>query len=197
MAAPHEVVAAPLTLYVAPVGTAFPDIDDLPSTFDAAWILIGAEGDRNYGENGVTVSHAETVADFTPAGSTMPTKRFRTAEDFLIKLDLVDLSPTGYALAMNDAVITTVNPITGVPGKKSFSLFRGDQVASFAVYCRGMSTIDNDLNLEYLFSKAFMSVNGDVIWNKGVPARLPLEVQAIRHTDSDLIECGIQTHAAS
>jgi hypothetical protein len=187
MPAPHEIVATPLTIYLAPVGTAFPAVEDDPAAFDAAWELLGSEGDLNYGEDGVTVSHGETVSDFTPAGSTMPSKRFRTAEDFLISLNLVDLGPEAYAKVMNDAEITA----TG--SSKSFSLFRGDQVNAFAVLARGMSTVDNELALQYVFSKAFVSVDGNVVWNKGKPAELPVKIQAIRHSDADLIELQIQT----
>jgi hypothetical protein len=187
MPAPHEIVASPLTIYLAEIGTAFPDIADTPDTFAGAWAVLGTEGDKNYDDAGVTVSHNETVADFTPAGSTMPSKRFRTAEDFMISLNLVDLGPEAYAKVMNDALITDLG------NEKYFSLFRGDQVNAFAVLARGMSTVDNDLNLQYVFSKAFVSVDGNVVWTKGKPSMLPVKIQAVRHADTDLIECHIQT----
>jgi hypothetical protein len=197
MPAPHELVAAPLKVYLAVVGTAFPEIDDAEADFDMAWGKLGTETDLNYDDSGVDVAHDETVNDFVPAGSTMPVKRFRTAESFLTKLNLVDVSPEQYAKVMNDATITTTPPSSGVAGKKAFSLFRGIVVNSFAVYMRGMSSVDNDLNMEVKFSKAFVSVNGSVVWKKGDPAMLPIEILAIRHSDSDLIEMGIETGAAS
>jgi hypothetical protein len=161
------------------------------------WEKLGTEGDANYDESGVSVSHGETVNDFTPAGRTMPSKRFRVGEDFLIKVNLVDLGPTAYAKVMNDAEVTDTPSSSGVAGKAAFSLYRGDEVSSFAVLARGRSSVDNDLNLQYRFSKAFVSVNGDVIWNKGVPAMLPTEIQAIKHSDSDVIDVEIQTGVAS
>lgn len=182
--APHEIVAAPVTLFVAAVGSSFPYMDEDPTT---PWIKIGTEGDKNYDEAGVVVGHGETVADFTPAGSTMVVKRFRTAEQPQITLNLVDLSPTMYALVMNDADITE-----GI-GYSVFSLFRGDQVAQFAVIAKGMSTIDNDLSLQYEASKAFVSVDGDVTWNKGVPSKLPVKIEPIIHSDSDVWQCRIQS----
>ena len=197
MAAPEEIVASSLTVYAAVVGTSFPLIDDAEADFDVAWTKIGVAGSNNYDDSGVSVSHTETVNDFTPAGSTMPVKRFRTAENFEIKLNLVDLSPVTYAMVMNDADVTTVAATTGLAGEKSFSLFRGDQVNSFAVLARGLSPVDNTLNMQYEFSKAFLSVNGDVVYNKGVPAMLPLDILAVRHSSSDVILCRIQTAAAS
>lgn len=127
----------------------------------------------------------------------MPTKRFRTAESFETKLNLVDLSPEVYAKVMNDAIVDTIPASMGVAGEKSFSLFRGTQVNSFAVLMRGLSSVDNDLNLQYEFSKAFVSVNGDVAWQKGTPAMLPVSLLAVKHSDADVIVCRIQTADAS
>ena len=197
MAAPEEVLAFPLTVYLADVGTAFPLIDDAPGTFAVGWAVLGTEGDLNYDENGVIVSHSETTFDFTPAGSTMPSKRFRTAEDLLTKLNLVDVSPEQYAKVMNDAPVTTVAAGSGIAGEKHFSMFRGDQVNSFAVLLRGVSPVDNDLNMQYEVPKAYVSVNGDVTYNKGVVAALPIEIQMIRHAAADNPICRIQTAPAS
>lgn len=187
-------VASPLTLYIAEVDSTFPDIDADPSD---PWIKVGTEGDKNYNEAGVTVGHGETTADFTPAGSTMVVKRFRTAESPQITLNLVDLSPTMYALVMNNADVTDQAAGVGTPGYSLFSLFRGDQVAQFAIIAKGMSTIDNELALQYQASKAFVSVDGDVVWTKGIPAMLPVKIEPIIHSDSDVWECLIQSAAAS
>ncbi len=187
MPAPHEIVAAPLTIYLAVIGTAPPAVSDDPTGFDPAWEILGVEGARNYDESGVDVDHSETTVDFTPAGSTTPSKRFRTGEVNEMTLNLVDLSPDTYAKVMNDALVTD----TG--SAKSFSLFRGDQVSSFAVLARGQSTVDNALNLQVFYSKAFVSVDGKVTWTKGKPSMLPIKIQAIRHSDTDLIEIEIQT----
>jgi hypothetical protein len=197
MAAPEEVVASPLTIYLAVVGTAFPAIDDAEGTFGVAWEKLGVAGSNNYDDSGVSLSHAETVNDFTPAGSTMPTKRFRTAESFETKLNLVDLSPASYAKVMNDATITTVAAGVGVAGEESFSLFRGDQVNSFALLARGLSPINNDLNMQYEFSKAFVSVNGDAVFKKGVPVALPISILAVKHATTDVIICRIQSAPAT
>lgn len=187
MPAPHEVVATPLTVYLADVGTAFPAVGEPEASFAVGWEKLGTEGSRNYGDSGVTVAHSEDVEDFTPAGSTFSTKRFRTGEAIEISLDLVDVSPEQYAKVMNDATVATAS------GVKSFSLVRGDQVNSFAVLARGMSGVDNDLNAQYEISKAFVSVNGDVVWNKGTPAMLPVTILAVIHDDTDDIVYRVDT----
>lgn len=193
MAAPDEITASPLTIYLADVGTAFPAVDDAEGSFAVGWEKLGAAGDNNYDDSGVQVAHTEDVFDFVPAGSTMPVKRFRTAESFQIQLNLVDISPDVYAKVMNDATVTPVSPGGGAAGEKSFSLFRGIQVNSFAMLARGVSPVDNDLNMQYEFAKTFVSVNGTVTYNKGVVAMLPVQILAARHSSSDVIVCRIQT----
>lgn len=198
MPAPSEIIAAPLTLWLNDVGAAFPDLDDLDAALvSASWIKLGTEGANNYDESGVNLSHSETVFDFTPSGSTMAVKRFRTGEEFKFKLNLVDVSPAQYALVMNDAAVTTISAGSGIAGEKKFSLYRGIQVNSFAVIARGMSSVDNDLVLQYEFSKAFVSVNGEAVFNKGVATNLPVEVMAVRHSSSDKIQARIQTAEAT
>lgn len=183
MPAPHEVVAAPLTIYLADVGTAFPAVTEPVASFAVGWEVLGTEGARNYGDSGVTIAHSEDVEDFVPAGATMATKRFRTGESLELTLDLVDVSPDVYAKVMNNATVGTTPS-----GTKNFSLYRGDQVAQFAVLARGMSGVDNDLNAQYEFSKAFVSVNGDVVWNKGTPAMLPVSIQpVVADPDTDVM----------
>ena len=194
MAAPEEILAYPLQVYTAIVGTAFPNVDAAPAV---AWTLLGNAGDNNYDDTGVVMSHAETTFDFTPAGSTMPTKRFRTGENLLTKLNLVDLSAAGYAMAMNNAAITTVAAGVGIAGTETFDLFRGTSVAEYAVLMRCPSPADNNLTMQYQIPKAFISVNGDVTFNKGVVASLPIEIQMIRHTSADDPKVVIQTAAAT
>lgn len=193
MAAPEEILAYPLQVYRAIVGTAFPLVDAAPAV---AWVLLGNAGNNNYDDSGVVVSHGETTFDFIPAGSTMPTKRFRTGENLLTKLNLVDLSSAGYAMAMNGAAVTTVPASTGVAGTDEFDLFRGDSVAEYAVLMRCPSPADNTLTMQYEIPKAFISVNGDVTFNKGVVASLPIEIQMVRHTSADDPKVVIQTAVA-
>lgn len=190
-------MAAPLTIYLAPVGTSFPELDDSEASFPVGWTKLGTNGARNYDDAGVDITHDEEVSDFTPAGSTMSVKRFRTGETFEATLNLVDLSPDMYALAMNNATVTDTAAGPGVPGSSLFSLFRGDQVNAFSVLLRGQSTVDNELNMDYRFTRAFVSASGSVNFNKGEPARLAVVIHAVKYEDADVIEVEIQTAEAS
>lgn len=176
MPAPFEIIAKPLTLYLAPVGTAFPNIDAAPA---AAWVKVGTSGDKNYEEDGVTVSHDQSIEGFRPAGGTGLRKVFRTEEDLAIGVTLADLSPDQYAKAINNAAVTTVAAATGVAGQKHFSLQRGLEVALFALLARGKSTVNDAFNAQYEVPIAYEGGSPAPVHSKGAAAGLELSFMAI------------------
>lgn len=195
MAAPYEIVAAPLTVYVAAVGTAFPDVDEAPG---GSWTKLGTSGDKNYNDDGVTVGHPQTIETFTPAGSTVPRKAFRTEEGLTFGFTLVDLSPTQYAKVLDDAAITTVSASSGTPGTKKIALYKGLQVETFALLARGLSTVDESLACQYEVDSCFQSGEPEPVHNKGVPAGLELEWTALDASgDDNPFRLTIQTAAAT
>lgn len=181
MPAPHEIIAAPYTLWAAPVGTTFPRIDDTDAVIIAAarWTRIGTSGAANYDEAGVTVSHDQSTNFFRGAGSTAPRKGFRTEEDLTIGLSLADLSPDQYAHAINEAAITTVAAATGIAGEKFMSLYRGPQLATLALLLRGMSTVDNTLFAQYEVANASEDGSPSPVFTKGNVAMLALNFRSI------------------
>lgn len=194
MAAPYEIVGAPLTLWLAPVGTAFPLIDAAPA---GTWTKVGTSGDKNYTEDGVTVTHDQAINLFRGAGSTAPRKAFRTEEDFLIGVTLADLSPTQYAQALNNAAVTTQAAGAGVAGYKSFALLQGLTVSTFALLARGLSSVNDALNAQYENPAVFQSGSPAPVYNKGEAAGLELEFQALDAAGTGIGTLRIGTAAAS
>lgn len=179
MAAPECIVAAPYTLYLAPVGTDFPAIDDDENTFDGDWFRVGDSGAKDYTEDGVTVTHGQSLNYFRGAGATAPRKAFRTEEDLTIALSLADTSPEQYAKLLNDAAIQTTAPSSGVAGEKRFAMWRGLQVAQFALLARGMSPVDNDLASQYEVETAIADGEFAPKYTKGDPAVLAVQFRAL------------------
>lgn len=175
-ASPYEIIGAPFTIYLAPVGTAFPAINVAPS---GTWTKMGTSGDKNYSDDGVTVTHDQSIEVFRGAGATGPRKAFRTEEDLLIEFGLADLSPDQYAKVLNNAAVSTVAQGSGIAGQKHFVLWQGLTVATFALLARGMSTIDDSLNAQYEVASCFQSGSPDPTFNKGEPAILNCEFTAL------------------
>lgn len=176
---PLEIIGAPFTVYVAPVGTAFPEIDDEPAAFDADWFLLGTSGDKNYDDDGVTIGGDQSIELFRGAGSTVPRKAFRTEEDLIVEFNLVDMSPEQWAMVTDDASITTTAAGVGIAGKKTFSMYKGLNVATFALLARGPSSAHADMYAQFELDSAFQSGSPAPQFTKGVPASHALAYQAL------------------
>lgn len=177
MAEPIEIIAAPLSLYLAPVDTAFPDIDEAPGV---DWVLVGESGTLNETDDGVTVTHGQEISEWTPAGATVPRKVWRVAESLTVNVGIADLSTAFYAKIMNGASVTTVAAGVGIAGNKSFELFRGLQVETYALLARGISPENEDLNAQYEVPRVYEGADSiDITYNKGEPAILTCEFTAL------------------
>ena len=192
MSAPFEIIAAPFTLYLAPVGTEFPTMETDPLEL---WYKVGTSGTKSYDEAGVTVTHDDTKTTFTPAGGRIPRKVWRTEEQIKIECELVDLSPEQYAKALNDQVVTTVAAGVGIAGEKNFPLELGADVALFALVARGPSTVDDSLVAQYEVPIVYQGEKPAPVHTKGKPASLKLGFYAL---EDDVLGSGklrIQTAA--
>ena len=131
--APYEQVAGPATIYLAAEGTTMPVVDAAPS---GSWTLLGTNGARNYDESGVAFKMAQTIKKQFSLGSTLPTKAWRSQEDFSVKVKVIDITLEQLKLALNGNDITTVAASSGVAGYKSISLERGFTVKRYALLLR-------------------------------------------------------------
>ena len=180
---PYEIVAQPFTLWVADVGTAFPDIDTAPS---GDWTKVGTSGDLNYTEDGVTITHSQSVELWRALGSTGPRKAFRTEEELRIALTVADISLEQYALALNYNTVTTTPAGVGTPGTKDIGLSRGLEVPQRALLVRGAnaSPYGTGWALQYEVPIVVQASEPEVVYVKGEPAGLALEFVAIEDPDA-------------
>lgn len=168
---PQELLSAPLTLWIAPIGTAVPLLDVAPS---GAWTQVGVNGDLDYDSTGLTVTHNQTLATWTSVGSTAPAAVWRTDEQLEVSVTLADTTAASYALALNDVAVTTVAATTGAPGESDVVLLQGINVAIFALLARGLSALNQTLNAQYWLPCVYQSANPAPVYKKGAPAELQL-----------------------
>ena len=102
--APFEIIAAPFTIYRAPVGEAFTDLADAVA---GNWVIVGLSGDQDYNEDGVIVSLQQTIEKWRGLGGTGPRKAFRTEEDLMIRATVHDQTLENLNLILNDNAVTT------------------------------------------------------------------------------------------
>jgi hypothetical protein len=175
---PFEIVAGPLELWLAPVGTAFPNVSVAPAV---AWVRIGTNGNANQDDDGVTITHTTKQEVARPAGSLAPVKAWNVEEDLMISMKLWDITAEQYATAINKATVTTTAAATGLGGFKRIGLSQGYDPAVYALLVRGMnmSPYGDTFNVQYEVPRCFQSANAKPVFKKGKPAALELEFTAL------------------
>lgn len=182
--APHEVIAAPWTAYWAPVGTAFPALHEDPA---AAWKKIGTSGPLNYDRaDGVTVIHRQTTAPWRSAGDTGVRKNFRTEEDQLVNLTLVDVTLEQYRASLNFNAVTSTPASAPAVGQKKIGLSRGSDITTVALLVRADVTPYQEEGVsQYEVPLAQEIGSAEVPLSRpGEPARLRLEFMALVDVDA-------------
>lgn len=175
---PYEIIAAPFSLYLAPVGEAFPDVDEAPS---GGWVLVGTNGSKNYSEDGVTVTHEQTIEEFRFLGSTGPLKASRTEEGLIVMMTLHDITLEQYIAALNFNSVSTTAAGAGTPGTKDANLFMGLTLAERALLVRGdgVSSYGAGWSMQYQVPRVVQRASPEVVYQKGEPAGLELEFMAL------------------
>ncbi|MFA6219591.1 MAG: hypothetical protein WC692_07400 [Erythrobacter sp.] len=175
---PYEIIGAPLTLWVAPIGTAFPLISAAPG---AGWTKVGTNGDRSYENGGVTTTHAKSYSKVRTAGSSGPIKAFLEEEDLMFGVTLLDLTLEQYQLALNGNTITTVAPAAGQPGTKKIGLSEDvGRTMEYALLARGLSPYDEALAMQYCVPRCYQSGAPAPVFRKGGDgAGLALQFEAL------------------
>jgi len=174
---PYEILVTPFTVWLAPVGTAFPVVTAEPSS---PWFKLGTNGNRNYEEGGVTVAHSRSFNKIRTAGATGPIKASLTEEDVMVRLTLLDMTLEQYTYALNNNTVTTTAAGSGTAGTKKIGLSEGvNATREFALLARGISAYDEAMVAQYELGRVFSSGNAEPVFRKGEPAALALEFTAL------------------
>lgn len=179
MAAPFELIASPVEVWLAVTGTAFPLIDVNPA---AAWKKLGSNGAYNINEEGITVTHEQNVELFRGLKGTGPLKGFRTSEGLMIAFTLHDVTLEQYAYAVNrdPADVTDTAAGAGTAGHRDLLLHQGPLTKVFALLARGKSPYDDDnWNMQFQVPKCFQSASPAPVFRKGQPAGLAFQFTAM------------------
>lgn len=179
MAEPFEIMAVPFDVYLAPEGTARPDLADDPNASGSGWTLLGVRGADEYDEAGITVTHDQSVNVYRGLRGTVGVKAFRTSEDLKIGFTLNDLTMESYGKVINDANVDDTGDT------RALTLYQGDQVATFALLMRSVNGPYGDGAPCQLWTpKVYQSASPAVVHRKGTPAGLALEFMALKYLDA-------------
>lgn len=169
------VIGGPEVVYRAPVGTAFPALGATPA---GAWKKLGVNGNKSYGEDGVTVRHPQTVNRIRPAGSTGPIKAARTDEDCEIEFTLWDLTLETYAQALSQQAVVDAG------AARVMGLYRGFSIPESALLIVGTSPYDDSLPAQYEIPRCYTEGAPEIVYLKGTPAGLQFLFVALVDPDA-------------
>jgi hypothetical protein len=178
---PYEIIMAPYTIYTAPLDETFPDVDETPG---GNWSLLGTSGNKSYEDEGVSVSHEQTIVEKRTAGCTGPIKAVRTEEGLKIHVVLADVTVETYAKVLNGLTLTDTAAASGEPGFRVINLRQGPTVAAFSLLVRGASPYGEDWNAQYEIPKVYQSASPKPVYGKGQTAQLEVEFTALEDPDA-------------
>lgn len=170
------VIGGPEVVYLAPVGTAFPALGVAPAV---AWQRLGVNGNKSYGDDGVTVRHSQSVNRIRPAGSTGPIKAARTEEDLEVEFTLWDLTLEAYAAALHQ------NAVTDSGDERVVGLYRGFNINESALLIRGTSPYDDTLTAQFEIPRCYTEGAPEIVFLKGEPAGLQFLFVALVDPDAE------------
>lgn len=178
----EEILAGPLELWLAPRGEPFPNLGEAPA---GNWELIGQSGTRNYTADGVSVTLGQTLSPFTPAGSTMKRKVFRTEEMVAVHVTVADVRAETLAVALNG------NAPTETTGQREVALLRGPDVTEYALLARGKSPYEEPGNGQVQIPAVYLESSPQVVYQKGNPAGVEFNFDALDPDPAELADFAV------
>ena len=173
-----EIIAAPLTIWIAPVGTAFPEMTAEPG---APWVMLGTNGARNYAGTGVVVEHQrQWTSPPPPAGATATNVVMLESEDMRLRVELLDLALEQYSFVLGSNEITATPRLPGVAGTRAIGLSIGaGNVPEFALLARGPSPYVAGLLSQYQVPRCCEAGSPSLSRRKGIPAGLSIDLRVL------------------
>jgi len=173
---PYEIIVSPFQIYLAPVGEPFSLLDDVPA---GNWQLLGTSGKKNYAEDGVTVTHEQTINQIRTLGTTGPIKAVRPEENMTIELILMDCSLEHYSTLLNDPTVNDIAAGAGTPGYREMTLRQGPNVVTFSLLCKGVSPYADGWYMQYQIPVVYQGGNPAPVFTKGAAAGLACNFMAL------------------
>jgi len=124
---PYSVLVGVGSLYVAPVGSTFPDVDATPTD---PWNSMGQT------DGGITVTLEQTLDQHRSDQNTGPVKVTRSEENMVIEANLLEATLENLARVLTEEVADTP-PGAGTIGTRALNLYRGFGVKTMALLFRG------------------------------------------------------------
>jgi len=170
---PREIVVGPLEIWLAAAVEAEDDVDATPA---GNWGKVGTSGDENYTEDGVTVTHSQTIQEHRAVGATGPLKATRTEESLMIAFTLMDLS-----IAQLTKLLNNTTKSAGA-NYDYIGVRRGPDITVLSAIARGTGLSPSGAyNIQLYVPRCYQSGDLSPVFNKGTPAGCSAAFSALEY----------------
>jgi len=179
-----EIIINKAEIWLGPAKETEPEIQATPA---GNFVKLGTGGDDNLGEEGITVSHEQSLSYKRTLGSTGPVKVTRGEEDMKISGVLNDLTAEEYGKIMNNVTASDTAPDSDTGGYRTITLRQGPTVATRALLIRGDWSPYLDgatYKTQYYIPIVVQSANPSPVFNKTDSADLAFEFTALENPDA-------------
>jgi hypothetical protein len=165
----YEILTGVGTLYVAPVGTAFPLVDATPG---AAWTNLGETN------GGVKVSYEEKITEIRTDQRTGPVKPIRTEEGMTVETKLAQATLENLAKVQGQTATTTAAGV-GTPGTHSVPLYKGKTVQEYAFLFKTEGSPYGAYPAQFQLPRGYFDSAGAIEFKKDGNAEIPVKFVAL------------------
>lgn len=179
---PREIVVGPLEIWLAASVEAEDDVDTTPS---GNWSLLGTNGDENYAEDGITITHSQTLRQSFTLGATGPLKVNRQQEQLTIGLTLMDMSLAQYSKLLNGTTPSTDT----TPNIDYIGLRRGPDVTVYSLIAKGSGlSPSGNFPIQLYSPRVYQSADPAPVFSKGADVGLAAVFSALEYQSAATAE---------
>ena len=142
----YELLHGAGSLYVAPIGEAFPDVETTPA---GNWVALGETKD------GVTVNYDESIEVVRVDQETGGVKAIRTEEDMMIETSLAIGTLANLSYFLNGNTVTDTAAGAGTIGTQEIANYRGGVVQEYAILFRASSPYGASYPAQYELPRGY------------------------------------------
>jgi len=160
-------------VWIAPEGTAFPTLDQLPTDVSASWTELGEF------DGGVQISSPQTVDEHRTDMESGIQKATRSSEDLVITVSLADNTLESLSRMINGTTVNQVAAGVGTRGYKEFGFYRGLAVVTYAFVFQGPSPYIDGERMRYLVPRGYFAGDMGRSHVKNSKTLIPVEFHAM------------------
>jgi hypothetical protein len=169
-------------IWVAPVGTAFPDPDDIAAGVDwgASWDRVGFTAEP------VTVAYDHSESEFKVEEFLASVARMTTSEGLKVETVLAELTATYLQLGLEGTVVPTA-AASGVAGVEDLVVGNAAHrtVRAFGIEGQYVNASGDTLPLRFFIYRATLHLNAELQFSKHEDKYTGIPVQILALADAD------------